>query len=109
MILLDTNVLSELMKTHPNEGVLAWVNEQPTSTLFVSTITRAEIELGIALLPDGKRKRRFSADRMKRKWYSLYRSLRFRRRFVGQSEEVLTIHATWVRSQLLATFSKAIQ
>lgn len=56
MILLDTNVLSELMKAKPEARVIAWLDEQPASTLFISAITRAEIELGIALLPDGKRK-----------------------------------------------------
>ena len=57
MILLDTNVLSELMKANPDEAVVAWVDKQPTTTLFVSVITRAEIELGVALLPEGQRKR----------------------------------------------------
>ncbi len=61
MILLDTNVLSELMKPIPNADVVAWLDEQPESTLFVCAITRAEIELGIALLPDGKRKHDISA------------------------------------------------
>ncbi len=56
MILLDTNVLSELMRPHPNANVVDWVNDQPTQTLFISTITIAEIELGIALLPDSRRK-----------------------------------------------------
>jgi predicted nucleic acid-binding protein len=58
MILLDTNVLSELMKANPDPTVVAWVDEQPTTTLFISAITRAEIELGIALLPEGKRKQK---------------------------------------------------
>ena len=44
------------MKANPDEGVFAWVDKQPTTTLFISVITRAEIELGIALLPDGQRK-----------------------------------------------------
>lgn len=61
MILLDTNVLSELMKPHPEARVVAWLDEQPASTLFISAITRAEIELGIALLPDGKRKQNIAA------------------------------------------------
>ena len=56
MILLDTNVLSELMKPNPDASVVAWLDEQLTSTIFISAITRAEIELGIALLPDGQRK-----------------------------------------------------
>jgi predicted nucleic acid-binding protein len=58
MILLDTNVLSELMKAAPDAGVVAWVDEQPTRTLFISAITRAEIEWGIALLPEGNANRR---------------------------------------------------
>lgn len=56
MILLDTNVLSELMRPQPNEGVIRWVDNQLTSALFINAVTRAEIELGIALLPEGKRK-----------------------------------------------------
>jgi predicted nucleic acid-binding protein len=56
MILLDTNVLSELMRPEPNVDVIRWVDNQFTSTLFTNAITRAEIELGMALLPEGKRK-----------------------------------------------------
>jgi predicted nucleic acid-binding protein len=61
MILLDANVLSELMKAAPDAGVVAWVDEQPTRTLFISAITRAEIEWGIALLPEGQRKQAIEA------------------------------------------------
>lgn len=60
MILLDTNVLSELMKANPNEAVQTWIDEQSGNILYISAITRAEIELGIALLPDGRRKRQIS-------------------------------------------------
>ena len=56
MILLDTNVLSELMKSAPEQRVLAWLDTIPASGCYISVITKAEIELGIALLPDGKRK-----------------------------------------------------
>lgn len=56
MILFDTNVLSELMRPQPNANVISWVDSQLTSTLFISAVTRAEIELGVALLPEGKRK-----------------------------------------------------
>jgi len=55
MILLDTNVLSELMRPQPNPVVVAWINAQ-SSEAQVSAITQAEISLGIALLPDGKRR-----------------------------------------------------
>ena len=56
MILLDTNVLSELMRPQPNADVISWVDNQLTSTLFVSAVTRAEVELGVTLLPERKRK-----------------------------------------------------
>ena len=56
MILLDTNVLSELMKTAPDQTVLAFINGIPEMALFTSTITQAEILYGIALLPEGKRR-----------------------------------------------------
>ena len=56
MMLLDTNVLSELMKTTPDPAVIQWLDAQPSFTLFISSVTKAEIELGVALLPKGKRK-----------------------------------------------------
>ena len=61
MWLLDTNVVSELMKPLPNPAVLAWLDGQPATGLFSSVVTLAEIELGIALLPDGKRKVKLAA------------------------------------------------
>lgn len=57
MILLDTNVLSELMRAQPSKQVVEWLDKQPAANLFISAITRAEIELGISLLPDGRRKK----------------------------------------------------
>ncbi len=60
MILLDTNVLSELMKPAPETSVVRWVDEQLVETVYISAITRAEIELGIALLPDGQRKQQIA-------------------------------------------------
>lgn len=56
MIVLDTNVLSELMRPAPSEAVLRWVAAQPTIALFTTTITQAEILFGLALLPDGRRR-----------------------------------------------------
>ncbi len=57
MIVLDTNVLSEEMKPAPDAGVHGWLLGQRTSDLFTTSVTEAEIRLGIAILPDGKRKR----------------------------------------------------
>ena len=56
MILLDTNVLSELMRAKPDPTVLAWVDAQPASRLMICSITVAEILYGIARMPEGKRK-----------------------------------------------------
>ena len=58
MIVLDTDVVSELMKASPDPSVLAWIDGLPGTTVFVSAITQAEILHGIALVPDGKRRHR---------------------------------------------------
>lgn len=57
MILLDTNVLSELMRPQPEEAVLRWMAAQPAATLHVSSVSYAEILFGIGLLSEGKRRR----------------------------------------------------
>lgn len=54
--LLDTNVLSELLRANPSPAVLAWFAAQPPESLFVSAITQAEMMLGARLLPAGKRR-----------------------------------------------------
>jgi predicted nucleic acid-binding protein len=56
MIVLDTNVVSEAMKPEPNLSVQNWLNEQAIETLYLSSVTLAELLFGIAALPDGKRK-----------------------------------------------------
>lgn len=56
MILLDTNVVSEVMKTRPAETVVAWLNGQDSEKLYVSAITIGEIAYGLHILPDGKRR-----------------------------------------------------
>jgi predicted nucleic acid-binding protein len=65
MILLDTNVVSEVMAPTPNEPVLEWLDQRETETLYISTVTIAEIEYGLAALPDGRRRRTLS-DRFER-------------------------------------------
>lgn len=54
--LLDTNVLSELLRAQPDPAVLAWFAAQPANSLFVSAVTQAEMLLGARLLPAGKRR-----------------------------------------------------
>ncbi len=57
MIVLDTNVLSELMRPEPEGAVLQWMNAQP-GALYVTALSYAEILFGIDLLPRGKRRQR---------------------------------------------------
>ena len=56
MIVLDTNVVSEAMKPEPHLAVLAWMNNQVAETLYLSSVTLAELLFGIGALPAGKRK-----------------------------------------------------
>jgi toxin FitB len=56
MIVLDTNVLSELIKPAPSSTVQGWIAGQTMSSLFTTTITQAEMLLGVALLSRGKRR-----------------------------------------------------
>ncbi len=55
-VLLDTNVLSELMRPQPSSMVLAWFAQQMDTEFYTSAITQAELLLGVALLPGGKRR-----------------------------------------------------
>jgi predicted nucleic acid-binding protein len=57
MIVLDSNVISELMRREPDQRVLGWIRRQNTAQLYLTALSAAEIRRGIALLPDGKRKR----------------------------------------------------
>lgn len=56
MIILDTNIISEPMKVNPNKAVMNWLDAQVAESLFVTTISLAELFVGIEMLPDGKRK-----------------------------------------------------
>jgi predicted nucleic acid-binding protein len=61
MILLDTNVVSEAMKPEPHPSVRDWLDAQAAETLFLSSVTIAELLFGIGALPRGKRKDRLTA------------------------------------------------
>ena len=56
MIVLDTNVVSELMQVEPSGNVSRWVASRPATSLCTTAITYAEISLGVELLPKGKRR-----------------------------------------------------
>lgn len=56
MIILDTNVLSELMRRRPEPAVLAWLDQQTSQAVWITTVTLFEARFGLALLPTGRRR-----------------------------------------------------
>jgi predicted nucleic acid-binding protein len=56
VIVLDTNVVSEAMKPSADPAVVAWLNDQVTQSLYLSSVSLAELLFGIAALPAGRRK-----------------------------------------------------
>ncbi|MGE0238297.1 MAG: type II toxin-antitoxin system VapC family toxin [Parvibaculaceae bacterium] len=56
MIVLDTDVLSEMLRPNPEPRVVEWLSDQPRASVFTTTITRGEVLYGIRVLPDGKRR-----------------------------------------------------
>jgi predicted nucleic acid-binding protein len=61
VIILDTNVLSALMRTAPDPPVVAWLDRQPAESVWITSITLFEVRLGLALLPQGRRRRALEA------------------------------------------------
>ncbi len=57
MIIIDTNVLSALMRTVPETPVVAWLDRQPAESIWITSITLFEAHLGLALLPSGRRRK----------------------------------------------------
>ena len=61
MIILDTNVLSALMRQVPDAPVIAWLDRQPAESVWITSITLFEARLGLALLPKGRRRQTLEA------------------------------------------------
>ena len=61
MIILDTNVLSALMRQEPDPPVLQWLDLQAPESIWITSITLFESRLGMALVPDGRRRRALEA------------------------------------------------
>jgi predicted nucleic acid-binding protein len=61
MILLDTNVLSDLMRPAPTASVVSWVSSQPATMLYTTSITKAEILYGLLRLPAGRRREKLAS------------------------------------------------
>lgn len=62
MILLDTNVVSELARPAPNPAVIYWLDVQVTEDVFLTAITEAELRFGVAILPAGRRRERLAFE-----------------------------------------------
>jgi hypothetical protein len=56
MIILDTNVISELMRAKPQRTVIDWLNHQPPESIWITSITLFESRFGLALMPKGRRR-----------------------------------------------------
>lgn len=56
MILLDTNIISEMMRPEPNKTVIDWLNAQEPLDVYISAVTIAEVEYGLKVLPDGQKR-----------------------------------------------------
>jgi toxin FitB len=61
LIILDTNVVSEPLRSKPDANVLNWLDQQDIQTLYLTTITLAELSHGVAALPDGRRRKQLEA------------------------------------------------
>lgn len=61
MIILDTNVLSALMRTTPDAVVIGWLDAQPSESIWITSVTLFEIRFGLALLPRSKRRQTLEA------------------------------------------------
>ena len=62
MVVLDTTVVSELMRLSPAPAVEAWVAGRPASSLFFSAVGEAELRYGVAIMPAGRRRDRLAAE-----------------------------------------------
>ena len=61
MIILDTNVLSALMRQTPEAPVVAWLDRQPAESIWITSVTLFEARLGLVLLPKGRRRQSLEA------------------------------------------------
>jgi toxin FitB len=57
MVILDTNVLSALMRNPADQAVVQWLDRQPRLSIWITSITILEVQFGIAIMPNGKRRR----------------------------------------------------
>ncbi len=86
MILLDTNVISEVMKVVPSAHVLKWLNDQSSSAVHVSAVTVGEITYGLRILPDGRRRHQLQEK------FEQFIALAFAQRVLGYDEAAARLY-----------------
>ncbi len=62
MVVIDTNVVSELMRPSPAPAVMAWFSRQDSGDLYLTAVSEAELRAGAAILPSGQRRDRLAAE-----------------------------------------------
>ncbi|MEI6484462.1 MAG: type II toxin-antitoxin system VapC family toxin [Betaproteobacteria bacterium] len=90
MILLDTNVVSELMRPAPSARVLQWLNHQPSREIWLSSVVAGELLFGLARLPEGARKQQLTRT------LSLMLSEDFQNRVLAYDLEAAVVYADLV-------------
>ncbi len=102
MILLDTNIVSEIMRPQPDATVIGWLNRQYTPDLYISSITIAEISFGLGVLPDGQRRQALQQR------FERFLKKAFRYRVLGFGEEEARIYGNIMARSRLAGRSMSI-
>jgi toxin FitB len=74
LVVLDTNVLSELTRLEPEPKVVVWLNRQDAREVFITAISKAEVKYGLAVMPEGKRQRE-----LEKKYERLFTTLLYRK------------------------------
>ncbi len=87
MIVLDTNVISELFKPSPAPIVMRWLQEQPGDAMFTTAITRGELLFGLNMLPEGQRRHALLAGLLR------IFEVRFPARVLAYDSEAADAHA----------------
>jgi toxin FitB len=95
VIILDTNVISEPLRPRPGAGVITWLDAQAVETLYLTTISLAEVRYGIACLPKGRRRQELQ-DRFEGEFVPLFHG-----RTLAFDEQASTAYAT-LRAQARA-------
>ena len=69
MLVIDTNVASELMRPAPTPSVAAWIAERDASAMYLTAVSEAELRFGVAILPEGRR--RTALEAAMRRWLKI--------------------------------------